>query len=163
MFGGFEQKPHLDNKKRFPNTDVAGLEREMTSGTIKRQHVESEQSESDDSIKDAIIDEVDEMIKVKDVENSTLKIGYNEDDYEVKTHQWENCMWEYIIPKGYVRAEKFVRPKEMDKQYKFKLDKFQDKAIECIQKNESVLVAAHTSAGKTAIAEYAIAKSLKNN
>lgn len=32
------------------------------------------------------------------------------------------------------------------------------KAIEC---DESVLVAAHTSAGKTAIAEYAIAKSLK--
>jgi len=31
----------------------------------------------------------------------------------------------------------------------------------CIEKDESVLVAAHTSAGKTAIAEYAIAKSLK--
>lgn len=30
-------------------------------------------------------------------------------------------------------------------------------------KNESVLVAAHTSAGKTAVAEYAIAQSLKNN
>ena len=51
----------------------------------------------------------------------------------------------------------------MDKEYKFKLDKFQDKAVECIMKNESVLVAAHTSAGKTAVAEYAIAKSLKNN
>lgn len=31
-----------------------------------------------------------------------------------------------------------------------------------IENNESVLVAAHTSAGKTAVAEYAIAKSLKN-
>lgn len=30
-----------------------------------------------------------------------------------------------------------------------------------IEKNESVLVAAHTSAGKTAVAEYAVAKSLK--
>jgi len=103
------------------------------------------------------------MIKVKDVENSTLKIGYNEEDYEIKTQSWDNCIWEYIAPKGYERKEKFVRPKEMDKVYKFKLDKFQDKAIECIQKNESVLVAAHTSAGKTAIAEYAIATSLKNN
>ena len=32
--------------------------------------------------------------------------------------------------------------------------------MECIERNESVLVAAHTSAGKTAIAEYAIATSL---
>ena len=51
----------------------------------------------------------------------------------------------------------------MVKQYKFKLDKFQEKAVESIQKNESVLVAAHTSAGKTAVAEYAIAQSLKDN
>ena len=30
------------------------------------------------------------------------------------------------------------------------------------ERNESVLVAAHTSAGKTAVAEYAIAKALAN-
>src|SRR5262249_26857820 len=34
-------------------------------------------------------------------------------------------------------------------------------ALEYIEKNESVFVAAHTSAGKTAIAEYAIATSLR--
>jgi hypothetical protein len=34
--------------------------------------------------------------------------------------------------------------------------------VNYIERNESVLVAAHTSAGKTAVAEYAIAKSLKN-
>jgi ATP-dependent RNA helicase DOB1 len=41
------------------------------------------------------------------------------------------------------------------------LDPFQKKAIECIEMNESVLVAAHTSAGKTAVAEYAIAMSFR--
>jgi hypothetical protein len=45
--------------------------------------------------------------------------------------------------------------------YPFSLDAFQQEAINCIEKNESVLVAAHTSAGKTVCAEYAIAKSLK--
>ncbi|CAE7841668.1 MTR4, partial [Symbiodinium microadriaticum] len=35
-------------------------------------------------------------------------------------------------------------------------------AVNYIERGESVLVAAHTSAGKTAVAEYAIAKSLKN-
>jgi ATP-dependent RNA helicase DOB1 len=41
------------------------------------------------------------------------------------------------------------------------LDPFQSQAIGYIDREESVLVAAHTSAGKTAVAEYAIAKSLK--
>ena len=33
--------------------------------------------------------------------------------------------------------------------------------VACIEQEQSVLVAAHTSAGKTAVAEYAVAKSLK--
>lgn len=53
-------------------------------------------------------------------------------------------------------------PDEPAKVYKFKLDPFQAQAIGYIDREESVLVAAHTSAGKTAVAEYAIAKSLKN-
>lgn len=48
------------------------------------------------------------------------------------------------------------------KVYPFKLDPFQSEAISYIDNNESVLVAAHTSAGKTAVAEYAIAKSLRD-
>ena len=46
------------------------------------------------------------------------------------------------------------------KTYAFPLDGFQAKAIECIDRGESVLVSAHTSAGKTVCAEYAIAKAL---
>lgn len=109
-----------------------------------------------------MLQELDELTKVRDVENSTLKIGYNEEDYEITTTRYNNCIHEFIKPKGFERKD-FTRPKEFDKEYKFVLDKFQDKAVECIQRNESVLVAAHTSAGKTAIAEYAIATSLKNN
>lgn len=45
--------------------------------------------------------------------------------------------------------------------YPFTLDPFQDTAISCIDRNESVLVSAHTSAGKTVVAEYAIAQSLR--
>ena len=48
------------------------------------------------------------------------------------------------------------------KVYPFELDTFQKEAIASIERDESVLVAAHTSAGKTAVAEYAIAKSLNN-
>lgn len=47
------------------------------------------------------------------------------------------------------------------KVYPYALDPFQTTSIDFIERNESVLVAAHTSAGKTTIAEYAIAKCLR--
>jgi superfamily II RNA helicase len=79
-----------------------------------------------------MLEELEELTKVREVENSTLKMGYNEEDYIITRKEYPNCVHEYIVPKGYERKEKFVRPKEFDKVYKFKLDKFQDKAVECI-------------------------------
>uniref|UniRef100_A0A8C6NK22 Exosome RNA helicase MTR4 n=1 Tax=Nothobranchius furzeri TaxID=105023 RepID=A0A8C6NK22_NOTFU len=46
-------------------------------------------------------------------------------------------------------------------EYPFILDPFQREAILCIDNNQSVLVSAHTSAGKTVCAEYAIALALR--
>jgi ATP-dependent RNA helicase DOB1 len=48
------------------------------------------------------------------------------------------------------------------REYKFVLDPFQVSAIGCLERDESVLVAAHTSAGKTVVAEYAIAMGLRD-
>ncbi|KAL7557415.1 hypothetical protein ACA910_016631 [Epithemia clementina (nom. ined.)] len=64
------------------------------------------------------------------------------------------------LPAGHSLA-KVEPPKERAKGYPFKLDPFQEQAIGYIDKDESVLVAAHTSAGKTAVAEYAVATCLK--
>ncbi|KAK5900351.1 hypothetical protein CgunFtcFv8_025315 [Champsocephalus gunnari] len=47
------------------------------------------------------------------------------------------------------------------KEYPFVLDPFQREALLCIDNNQSVLVSAHTSAGKTVCAEYAIALALR--
>ncbi|XP_077142180.1 superkiller complex protein 2 [Ranitomeya variabilis] len=44
----------------------------------------------------------------------------------------------------------------------FELDTFQKKAVQCLEDGSSVFIAAHTSAGKTVVAEYAIALSLKH-
>lgn len=68
-------------------------------------------------------------------------------------------------PKNLPEGHQLPTPKPSDKpakEYPFPLDPFQAQAISYIEKEESVLVAAHTSAGKTAVAEYAIAKSLNN-
>jgi antiviral helicase SKI2 len=50
----------------------------------------------------------------------------------------------------------------MARDWPFELDTFQQEAIYHLEKGDSVFVAAHTSAGKTVIAEYAIAMANRN-
>ncbi|KAI6026526.1 hypothetical protein PISMIDRAFT_676316 [Pisolithus microcarpus 441] len=68
------------------------------------------------------------------------------------------------IPPGYnyVPIANHVPPAKPAREYKFTLDPFQQVSVYAIQRNESVLVSAHTSAGKTVVAEYAIAQCLQN-
>jgi ATP-dependent RNA helicase DOB1 len=63
----------------------------------------------------------------------------------------------------YVPISQHVPPEKPARTWPFELDPFQKVAIASIQRGESVLVSAHTSAGKTVTAEYAIAQSLQNN
>ncbi|CAL5060163.1 unnamed protein product [Urochloa decumbens] len=51
---------------------------------------------------------------------------------------------------------------DMAIEFPFVLDKFQKEAIYYLEKGESVFVAAHTSAGKTVVAEYAFALATKH-
>ncbi|KAJ8723977.1 hypothetical protein PYW07_007957 [Mythimna separata] len=52
--------------------------------------------------------------------------------------------------------------KDMAQTYPFELDNFQKQAILKLEEGHHVFVAAHTSAGKTVVAEYAIAMSRRN-
>ncbi|CAN8104194.1 unnamed protein product [Discula destructiva] len=63
----------------------------------------------------------------------------------------------------YVPLSSHKPPAEPARTYKFKLDPFQSLSVASIERDESVLVSAHTSAGKTVVAEYAIAQCLKRN
>lgn len=51
---------------------------------------------------------------------------------------------------------------ELARTWPFELDAFQKEAIYHLECGESVFVAAHTSAGKTVVAEYAIALAQKH-
>ncbi|XP_020777394.2 exosome RNA helicase MTR4 [Boleophthalmus pectinirostris] len=73
----------------------------------------------------------------------------------------EGCSHEVALPAS--DEYKPLRPRvgKAAKEYPFILDPFQREAILCIDNNQSVLVSAHTSAGKTVCAEYAIALALR--
>ncbi|KAJ2630557.1 ATP-dependent RNA helicase mtr4 [Coemansia sp. RSA 1290] len=68
------------------------------------------------------------------------------------------------IPPDYDYVPLSQRPKieHPARSYPFELDPFQQASVQCINDGESVLVAAHTSAGKTVVAEYAIAQCLRD-
>ncbi|XP_047122835.1 exosome RNA helicase MTR4 isoform X1 [Hydra vulgaris] len=72
-----------------------------------------------------------------------------------------SCTHEVALPGGFIYEGLPFKPDEPAKKYPFVLDPFQQEAIRCLDNNQSVLVSAHTSAGKTVIAEYAIAMSLQ--
>lgn len=81
------------------------------------------------------------------------------------------CVHEVAVPSGYASNKEEsihgtlgdpIYNGERAKTYPFKLDPFQEISVACLERNESVLVSAHTSAGKTAVAEYAIAMAFRD-
>eukprot|EP00397_Hematodinium_sp_SG-2012_P008434 GEMP01008494.1.p1 GENE.GEMP01008494.1~~GEMP01008494.1.p1 ORF type:complete len:1009 (+),score=176.13 GEMP01008494.1:21-3047(+) len=80
--------------------------------------------------------------------------------YETYESTNDNCVHECVKPANYTSPP--VPNGEPAKVYPYTLDAFQATAIECLEKRESVLVAAHTSAGKTTVAEYAIAMAMRD-
>ncbi|KAI0985107.1 hypothetical protein GJ496_004905 [Pomphorhynchus laevis] len=107
--------------------------------------------------------------KVPTLPTSSVTTGGDDSDLlenlpRIKVHRvqtLEACVHEVAIPPhgSYVPLRGFKA--ERAKEYKFILDPFQKEAILCLDNNESVMVSAHTSAGKTVVAEYAIAMALK--
>lgn len=73
----------------------------------------------------------------------------------------ESCTHEVALPADEDYIPLRPRVGKAAKEYPFILDAFQKEALLCIDNNQSVLVSAHTSAGKTVCAEYAIALALR--
>jgi hypothetical protein len=80
------------------------------------------------------------------------------------------CTHEVVYPEGWdaaaieahnAAAAARPLPARPAKEFPFPLDTFQATAAECLERNTSVLVAAHTSAGKTVVAQYAFAMALR--
>ncbi|KAK9014443.1 hypothetical protein V6N11_005600 [Hibiscus sabdariffa] len=76
------------------------------------------------------------------------------------------CVHDVSYHEGYVPSASSAHlppDSKPAKEFPFTLEPFQSEAINCLNNGESVLVSAHTSAGKTVVALYAIAMSLRNN
>lgn len=63
------------------------------------------------------------------------------------------CVHEVAIPPNVEYVPLVKSTEKPAKEYPFTLDAFQKEAILCIDNDQSVLISAHTSAGKTVAAE----------
>nr|XP_027201334.1 uncharacterized helicase C17H9.02-like [Dermatophagoides pteronyssinus] len=88
--------------------------------------------------------------------------------YEVKTfsspasdEKCSFCEHYRVQPRNYVAPA--PRSKSACITFSYKLDEFQRIACECVDKLENVLVSAHTSAGKSTVALYAIQAAVDDN
>lgn len=96
--------------------------------------------------------------KQKQRENDSPLPSANNDEEPVA------CLHDVSYPEGYVPPPPppSSSASAPAKEFPFTLDPFQSESINCLENGESVMVSAHTSAGKTVVALYAIAMSLRN-
>ncbi|KAJ2857986.1 ATP-dependent RNA helicase mtr4 [Coemansia erecta] len=114
--------------------------------------------EADTTVTDAFSEDLRREIKPAGLDTSAVD---KETGSLVLSHSVRH---EVAVPAGcaYVPLAQRPRISRPARTYAFTLDPFQAASVQCIHDGESVLVAAHTSAGKTVVAEYAIAQCLRD-
>ena len=170
-------------KKRNINNEIDSnsksiiLEESKENEAIKNYNNTQIREKKEDLLLMKEIITIKESIKTeyKEIENDNeLKDDYEENvnfkinnipDKEVKiiTNKFEGGFHELVYPINIQEPKRNIDKIENPAtNYPFKLDKFQEKSILCLENHQSVLVSAHTSAGKTVVAQYAIAMSLRD-
>jgi len=180
MFDVFEGGPSKDaaprkNKKRQANGDVKSPvpveDSSMSDAPVDQQHNANEagvaetlkKKQKRDAEPEPIVTDAFETEQSREVAAAAgLQAQSQEGQAVVLSHQVRH---QVALPPDYdyVPINEHKPPQEPARTWPFTLDPFQQVSIASIQRNESVLVSAHTSAGKTVVAEYAIAQCLKNN
>ncbi|KAG0324968.1 hypothetical protein BGZ99_001182, partial [Dissophora globulifera] len=80
----------------------------------------------------------------------------------ITTAQTKGREWAHVVDVNEPFDDFYTLVPEMAHPFPFELDTFQKRAVYHLEKGECVFVAAHTSAGKTVVAEYAIALAAKH-
>ena len=108
------------------------------------------------------VDKPDVIPLTSHVDDSLLEIKSDVIKIADMKPQSTTAEWAEIIDISQPVKNFYQRVADMAHQYPFELDTFQKQAILKLEDHNHVFVAAHTSAGKTVVAEYAIALSKKH-
>ncbi|XP_062218251.1 DExH-box ATP-dependent RNA helicase DExH11 isoform X2 [Phragmites australis] len=126
------------------------------SGTITKLDGEKQEVDAARDVSETETD-LDQML-LSEVQDTRRESGGSVDD---KTTQ-DGKVWALVGGDEDIVTNFYKLVPDMAIEFPFELDKFQKEAIYYLEKGESVFVAAHTSAGKTVVAEYAFALATKH-
>ncbi|XP_078656380.1 exosome RNA helicase MTR4-like isoform X4 [Branchiostoma floridae x Branchiostoma belcheri] len=164
LFGVFEEKedspPKPGPSKEEGKTQKKGKYPDKASKSKRSRTLEEEEDAGSKKPKTVSISVLSEPMNTEALSQAELDLLPKIRTETVDTEQ--ACTHEVAYPEDC----KYEPVKELSttpaKVYPFVLDPFQKEALRCLESNQSVLVSAHTSAGKTVVAEYAIAMSLRD-
>ncbi|XP_039950922.1 exosome RNA helicase MTR4 isoform X2 [Bactrocera neohumeralis] len=152
-----------DNEESVSANPVVELEKIKSANSIEERRAENGEKRGNEAIKEETENDEAPQKRMKETESILDDICVDALRSRIAVHvieSPESCTHEVAVYPGqeYIPLQALTGPPA--KEYPFVLDPFQKEAILCIDNQQSVLVSAHTSAGKTVVAEYAIAKSL---
>lgn len=135
----------LGDSVEVEGEDTQNTKSDSLISGLKSSVVEPESSEH-------AINEIDDIVPldytmIKDQMDSEAQVKHNWAHVVDLDHKIEN--FRDVVP-------------NMAREWPFELDTFQKEAVYHLEQGDSVFVAAHTSAGKTVVAEYAIAMAARN-
>ena len=168
LFGAFDGEEEAVNSSEAPSTDETSEKSQQNKNDAPSKEPSTK---AVSSMYASVFSSMSHSVHIKDdkkTEPEPIKKEPSkqlDEDREISTGtSHDKSIRKYSAwPQGPIKPDDDLPiSSEPAKTYPFPLDPFQQTAIEYISKNQSVLVAAHTSAGKTVTAEYAIAQSLKN-
>lgn len=164
LFSVFDTANQSSEKTKKRKDNTSNNEFLESSQPNKKTHIEIDHDSPSQQQNDTHSKEYLDKISEKSHENDNITIQTNDDDQELSKSNGEiiSCLHEICLPPGWnEQLAQPTFPMNPVRVWPFQLDPFQKKAISCLEAGQSVLVSAHTSAGKTVVAEYAIAMSLK--
>ena len=163
-----EHKEEQYSNSKNNNKKELSIVKEYNSIQSKEKREDLLLSKEIQEIKDSIrMENNNEDNNKENEENEEINFKINnipDKEVNILTEKFEGGFHELIypinIPKPENKIKEIINPATT---YPFKLDQFQEKSILCLENHQSVLVSAHTSAGKTVVAQYAIAMSLRDH
>ncbi|XP_062604203.1 superkiller complex protein 2-like [Saccostrea cucullata] len=155
----------LDPKPQQKESTFINLADIMSAGDLDEFDLGDEEDEEEIRKEDEGQGQIRADLKLEksDSLENLVKIDHEKESEKAYRPSYEKKEeWAIKVDTDHPVEDFYQRIPDMAYKWPFELDVFQKQAILHLENHESVFVAAHTSAGKTVVAEYAIALSLKH-
>lgn len=164
--GLFDRPPGLSRGINVAGSDESTESvRELEDDQGESQEIVEEEEKPSENLmghvdveKGAELDEASGISEIDDL----IPLDYMKMKAKMESEQRVKRNWAHVVDLDHkIENFKDVVP-NMAREWPFELDTFQKEAVFHLEQGDSVFVAAHTSAGKTVVAEYAIAMAARN-